>query len=467
MVIQSRRSGIDRYRASPVVVPLRSMIAFLQRLAWPGLFFLLTACAHVPVADSLADAPPLTGWTEDFDAPRLGALVEEALSNHPSIKASLARVSAARARLRVSGAALLPGVDLGASAGRSRTNSRGREVTISRFALTGEVSWEADLWGRLRQREAAALGEARAARADLAAARLLLAGQVAKAWFAAVEASSQAALAEREVENFAATLKIIRRRYEAGIGDALDVRLASGNLDSARANAALRRQRVDATRRALEQLLGRYPEGALHPAGGLPGLSAAVPADLSVELVHRRPDVRASLARLRAALHRSEDAARNYLPAIRLTGNGGVASAALKDLLDVDSLIWSITASLTQPLFHGDRLRAERTLAQAGVSEALYNYADRLMRAFQEVETALAAEPMLRERVAHFEQAAADLEAAERLALSRYQAGLATITSLLDTRRRAFNFRANLLASKLNLLNNRVDLYLALGGGYR
>ncbi len=434
---------------------------------------MLAGCATQP-SISTAPAPPShPQWVASLGSARLPKLVDEALANQPGIHAALARFDAARAQASIADAAGLPLLEGVFDGNRSRTNIVGRTspgsaraVTTNRYSLTVQASWEADLWRRLDDRQAASRADALAVRADLEAARLLLAAQVAKAWFALLEADGQARLAADEVINFRETLKIIRRRYQAGLGDALDLRLARENLSSAQARLALRQQRVDAASRVLETLLGRYPERLLTADETLPQDIAAIPAGLSVQLVQRRPDVRAARQRLFAALHRQADASKNLLPDLRLTASSGGSSTDLKRLLDPDYLIWSIAARLTQPIFNGGRLEAERKLASARRDEALANYGDQLLKAFREIETTLAAEPLLRQQMAHFKDSVKSLRAAERLALSRYKAGLTTITTLLDTERRAYSAQRNLLASQLQWLNNRIDLHVALGGDF-
>ena len=442
----------------------------LQNIA---LYLLISATAsscsnHQPLRPEVL-LPQPQNWVKDLGGERLPALVEEALANNHSIKASLARVRIARAQSRITAATLLPSVDVGLGGSRTRSNSFNTfnaSQIRNQFGLNSNISWEADIWGRARARESAAVSDARAASADFAAAQLLLASEVSKGWFTAIESSLQVALAERQVKNFEDTLKIITRRYKAGVGEALDVRLARENLASAKAAFVVRQQRLDASKRALESLLGRYSDAAVKLPKQLPALSGAIAENLPAEQVHRRPDLVAARQRLFAALSRETDAQKNLLPRLVLTGTGGTASNELKNLLDLDFLIWTIAANLTQPVFAGGRLKAERQQAAARQDEALANYATAVLRAFQEVETRLAAEPLLLKRTLYLKTSVEQLQAATQLALSRYSAGLATITTLLDTQRRAFNAESNLLDSQLNLLRNRIDLHLALGGGF-
>ncbi len=424
-----------------------------------------------PPAAWQAAAPEATpdeprNWLQDLGDVRLEALVAEALRTNPGFAAGLARVAAARARADVAGAAEWPGVNLGLTGQRSRRLVNDVALTTNSFGLSANVNWELDLWRRLDLRTLAAVADAEASEYDLAAARLALAADTAQAWFAAAEARLQAQLARQRVQSFRNTLEIIEERYRGGLSEALDVRLARENLATAEATVAVRERAFDAARRSLEVLLGRYPAGELEATATLGEPLGSVPAGLPSGLLERRPDIRAASQRALATQARAEDAARNRLPSFVLTGSGGTLSPRFRDLLDWDQLVWSLLGTLTQPLFQGGRLDAERALAQANDREALANYARVVLTAFKEVETALAAEPLYAEQTARQSAAAREANDAATLALEQYRAGLTDIITLLDTQRRAFNAESALLEARLRRLQNRIELYRALGGDF-
>jgi NodT family efflux transporter outer membrane factor (OMF) lipoprotein len=405
-------------------------------------------------------------WIADLGAPELSKLVTEALQNNPNLRASMARIEAARARAGISGAELLPSVQASLGADRSRAALQGLSRTENRFTLGMEVGWEADLWQRAQHRERASIADANASKADFYAAQLLLAADIAKDWFNAVEAKAQQHLAKRRVDSFKNTTDIISARYRAGIGEALDVHLARENLATAESGLAAREQQLDAAKRTLEVLLGRYPGAELGIATSLPQLNTEVPDGLLSDLLKRRPDVLAAEQRLSASTERLRDSEANFLPGLRLTSNGGTASEELKDLLDWDSLIWSIGASLIQPVFQGGRLKAEQVLALANNHEAMAEFGQVVSNAFREVETTLAAEPLLARQETHQTTANSESQQAAELALSQYSAGLTEIVTLLDTQRRSFNAESTLLETRLSRLRNRINLHLAIGGGF-
>lgn len=466
--------------------PIQHMTAMtFRRLVTAILPWLLASCAATQPNMDLAIIDPPEHWTsrdaseevtpvdwlDDFDSPQLRALVQQALASNHDLMAAIFRVDAARARARIAGANRQPATDLQFSAARNQVRSvSGVSDNVrvgSLYRLEGSISWDADIWGRLGNIARAAAADAEAAHADLMAARLLLAGEVAQAWLAVTESSLQAALAANTVDVYERSLVIIESRYRSGIGNALEVRLARENLASAQGELAARLREQDAAMRVLEVLTGQYPAAeVVVGVSTLPAILNPVPAGLPVELLTRRADIAAAELRLLAASERAEATARNRLPGLRLTAGGGVTSNELRELLDWDNLVWSLFAGLTQPLFHGGRLSAEQTLAFAQHREIYEQYAMVVLTAFREVETALAAESHLLAQESALQRAADEASAAAHLAQSRYQQGLADIITLLEAQRRAFIAESSLLRTKRDRLDNRVTLYLALGGDF-
>jgi NodT family efflux transporter outer membrane factor (OMF) lipoprotein len=376
------------------------------------------------------------------------------------------------------GADLEPSVGVGLDATRQRANFIGFPIggaggvpsaTFETFGVSLETSWEVDLWGRVRAGARAAVAEMQASEADLRGARLSIAAQTAKIWFSILEARQQIALAEESVESFVLSAEQVRSRYESGIRPALDLRLALSNLAGAEALLELRRTQLDRAVRQLEVLLGRYPDGNILEtlvAGGLPRTPDPVPAGLPSELLIRRPDLVAAERRLVASDQRYLAARRSLYPRLTLTASGGTRSASLNDLLDGDFKVWSLLGGLTQPLFQGGRLRAGVEQADAASRETLSFYVGSVLSAFAEVESSLAAEGYLAEREVHLAEAAEQLVAARRLAEQRYRNGVGIYLVVLESQTRALTAESELLVVRRQRLENRVDLHLALGGGF-
>jgi NodT family efflux transporter outer membrane factor (OMF) lipoprotein len=441
-----------------------------------------------PGAETLAEAAiRLDGasdpWWTAFGDAELDALVAEALAGSPDLDAAAARLAAAEARARIAGADLWPAVDGGGSASRSRRNFIGfpipggdeRVLTSinTTYGLSLNVSWEADLWGRVRAGREGALARGDAAAAELAAAALSLTGQTAKSWFGVVEAREQVALAEATLETLSTTTGWVRRRYEAGVREALDLRLARSDEAVARATLAGRQQTLDALERQLQALVGRYPDRSMEGAPETASLGAPpppcrspIPICLPSEFVSRRPDLAAAEARLTAAGFDVAAARAALYPRIALTGSYGRSSEELEDLLDNNFTVWSIAGNLVQPIFQGGRLRAGADLARASFEEATALYAGQVLQAFREVETALAADAFLAAREEALASAANEAEEALELANDRYRLGLQGFLTVLEAQRRLYDARSGLLQARRARLDARVDLVLALGGGW-
>lgn len=427
----------------------------------------------LPNAWSRSDAPavPISqSWLDDFNEPKLTALVAEAMGANFDLHAATARVAVARAQAVIEGAGRFPEISAAISGARSKRNTAGGSaITSTRsntFATNLDIAWEPDVWGRLSNRARASAFDLEASKTDLLAARLSLAAGIAKTWFDIKETQLQVQLAAQTVENFRNNQQIIEEGFRDGINSALEVRLARANVASAQNQLALQRGRRDARIRALEGLLGRYPAGELQTSAELPKVTRDIPVGLPSELLERRPDIVTAELRLAAADERVQQASKNRLPSIRLTATGGTSTTEFKDLLDTDFLIYTIAANLAAPLFQGGRLTAEQERAVANADESLADYAQVLLRAFQEVETALTADRLLAEQETALDKAKEESVAAEVLALEEYRSGLVDIITLLEAQRRSFNSQSSLIEVANQRVQNRIDLYLALGGDF-
>jgi NodT family efflux transporter outer membrane factor (OMF) lipoprotein len=435
----------------------------------------LAACAPAPERDALHLAGELPdGWTAQAAASagevepwllrygdeQLAALVREALANNFDLKAAAARVAAAQAQARIDGAGRLPQLEFAPQAQRARL----RQDEYSALALPFNLSWELDVWGRIGAARQAAGWEAEAVAADWAGARLSLAARTAQAYFELTEAQLQTQVAEQSRKDRGTIVELVRGRFDRGLARALDLRLALTDLSNAEAQLALARNRLQSVARRLEVLLGRYPAAAQAGALRLPAPPQAMPAGLPSELLARRPDVLASFERLRAADSRLESANKALLPRVTLSAAGGTSGTAWADLADPRAAAWNLAMGLAQPIFTGGRLQADIARNEARVDEALNRYRDTALNAFREVEQALAAEEWLRGQEAALREAVEQTEASRKLAVYSYRNGFIEILTLLDSYRSTLNAQSAHLAVQRQLLNNRIDLYLALGG---
>ena len=448
------------------------------------LLFSLAAC-QPPDAPRLPDpgvAPPLawkapaspgrlaSGWWKNFGDATLDSLVAEALAHNPDLKSAAARIAQAQAQAVIAGADLYPHLAAGGSGSKSKSVSSTTDniTRPSRLGVSLEISWEVDLWGRIRSGRLAALEDVYSTRALWEGARLSLAGQTAKAWFLCIESWQQRKLARDTVDNHQKTADMVRQRYEMGLSPALDLRLSLSNLARSSSILVLRREAYQRSLRQLEALLGRYPAGEVKTATSMPGLPSPVPAGLPSSLLERRPDLASAKAKVYASQARLAQARAALLPRLSLTATGGATSSALVDLVNLGTNgFWNLAANLTAPIFEGGRLRAQVDLAKAKEDETFADYASTAIGAFTEVEQALTAEQLLAERVRAVKNYADEAGSARELAELRYQQGLIDFNTLLSTQRTDLEAQSSYLETKRVRLSNRVDLYLALGGGFR
>jgi NodT family efflux transporter outer membrane factor (OMF) lipoprotein len=410
------------------------------------------------------------GWLDDLHAPELDALIREAMVHNADLQRVTAVLGQSLSEARMAGADLMPSANLGLDGARQKISTFGPNSTggviFENYNLGPNLSWEIDLWGRLRDLTSAALARVEVSQAELEAARLSLAAQVAKAWFNLVEAEQQVAEAARTVEAYRENLQTLESRFKRGLTQGLDLRQNRTLAATAEADLATRKRALDAGKRNLEILLGRYPEATVHTGTELPELPEPIPAGLPADLIQRRPDLVAAERRLAAAEKELRASQKDLLPKISLTASGGTSSQEFDKLLNSDFSVWALAGNLSQPIFQGGRILANIDRSASLQDQARAAYRNAALRAFLEVETTLAAEAYLKNEYAHLKTAAEEADAAEDQAWDRYRKGTIDFLNVLDGQRTAAAARSRLIRAENALLQNRIDLYLALGGPF-
>jgi outer membrane protein, multidrug efflux system len=451
---------------------------FIIRLT---LFLFLTGCNMLPQRDlqevgadlpnqwrggqQTASQPLPDKWVETFDDAQLQELVATALVNNYELKAAAARVDAAIAQARIDGSGRWPQIFFSADREQAQIREAGfGSSDFGVFEVLFGISWEVDVWGRIRDIQQAAISEADATNTDYYGARLSLAARVAQIYFELIEAKLQAAVVEESIKDRTIIASLVRGRFQRGLVRGLDLRLALTDLANAEAELEETRNRIQATARRLETLLGHYPQGNALQVTTLPPLPGVIAAGLPAELLERRPDVVAAFSRLQAADFYMTSSKKLRLPRITLTAAGGTRTADLTELADPRTAAWNVFAGLMQPLFTGGRIEGEISRNQAHAEEALNLYKNTALNAFREVEQALAAEEWLRGQEISLRKAVEQTEASQKLAVYSYRNGLIQILTLLDSYRSTLVAQSAHLSITRQLLSNRVNLYLALGG---
>lgn len=433
---------------------------------------LIVACTgapHLSVAPDLAlpetyvgapqpAGPQETDWIAALGDDALPGLIASALANNPNLAAARANTDAARASARAGQAPRLPSVDIGTTA---TTRPSGEVYTAGL-----DISWQADVWGRVSNLARASALSAQAAEADLAGAELSIAASVASTWFSLTEARLQRELAERDVATRQRQLDIVERRFVRGVVRSSDVRTARSALASAQATLALRERAEVQAARNLQTQLGEYPDGAVPPGSDLPALSPLPSPGTPATLIRHRPDIVAAEFRLAASGFSAEAARKALYPSLSLSGSYGGQTADISDLFSPSTLVESLTASITAPIFRAGSLRAERDRTAAVARAQAASYVNTSLTALREVENALTADGLLADRVAALETARAEAAAALELVERQYASGVGTIFELIDAQTRLTQAEAQLILARRERIDNRIALHLAVAGPF-
>lgn len=400
-------------------------------------------------------------WLMDFNDPQLDALVQEALAYNPDLQVAAARIEQAAAYVRLAGATLYPQVSLLARGGGKLGGDTSGLQGIGVF-----LNWELDLWGRVRSGREAARQQFVSAELDAEYARQSIAALLAKSWFLATEARLQKAVAEDAVVAAERQVALVQDRLRVGRGDEYEVSLAQASLATYRDGVKSLDLAYQQSLRALEALAGRYPAAALGVPPQLAAMPSPVPVGMPSELLERRPDVVAAERRVAAAFYRAEEAKAARLPRISLTAALTSISSELFVLKQQDNPVWSLGASLLQPLFLGGQLQSQVEIRTAEQKQAVAEYGRTGARAFAEVENALSAEFSLQEREDLLRQAVAENARALELANIRYKVGVGDLRAVQQQSLALYAARTALLRVQSERLVQRVNLYLALGGSF-
>jgi NodT family efflux transporter outer membrane factor (OMF) lipoprotein len=411
---------------------------------------------------------PAAEWWHGFGSARLDELIAEAQRNNDDLAAAVARVREADAQARVAGAALLPSLDLGATATRERARIAGEGPQVfNTFNPELTASYEIDFWGKNRALRNAARAAASASRYDQQTIALTVVSSVATTYFQALELRDRIEVAKENLDNGEKILRGFRLEQSAGTATALDV--AQQETTVAVLNAALPPllQQYRQTVYALAVLIGRTPESLEVDTGTLAELSGpAVVEGIPSELLTRRPDVAEAEQQLIAANADIGAARAALFPSIQLTASGGYESSALTSLISPANRVYALTGGLTQPIFHGGALRGQVAFSNARYTELLTVYHKTVLTAFSNVEGALVAAQQTAEQQQRQRNAVATARRAFEFSRLQMSAGTVNILTVLNTENALFSAQDELVQVNYLHLQALVDLYTALGGGW-
>ena len=422
-------------------------------------------------AESIADA----NWSTIAADPVLDELIRTAIANNLDLRVASARVVEARARYGIVRSFEFP--EVGATGGyTSQQDSRLADQpggTVSDKSYQNwdagiEVSWELDLFGRIRRLSEAAFAEYIATEQGQRAVLVSLVGDVASNYLFLRQLDLELEIARQTVTSNEETVLFYRNRLQGGLSNRLELDTAVANL--ARTSTLIPRleRQVATTENALSVLLGR-PPGPIERGTALTARSVptAIPVGLPAELLERRPDIMAAEQLLVAANADVGAAKALFFPRISLTGLYGSVSQDFSNLMDSDAEVWSVSPSLFAPIFQAGRISRRNEAAQARYEQAFAQYLKSTLNGYREVADALVALRTLGEARVTLQTGVDALQDAASLSRKRYEAGLASYLEILNADQQLFDQRILLAETQGEEMRAFVELYRALGGGWQ
>ena len=461
------------------------------RAALLSLMLLTSACASVPnlgpkpnpraesdyaSSTSLqgsAVAWPGDGWWRSYGDPQLDQLIGEGLSGSPDLAAAAARLRTAQGLAQVAGAKLLPSIDgIAAVSKGNPSNNMGVpfDSGFKDIAVTGlAFSLDLDLWGKNRAALRAAKKDSDAARYEAEEARLMLTTGIALTYADLAALYAQRDSLESALDIRTRSLDLVKQRVSVGLDNDSALRLAEARIPQTKADLAATDEAIMLNKHALAALMGTGPDRGLAIARPAPGVLQAqgVPADASINLIGRRPDIAAARMRVDAAAERIKVARAEFYPNINLSALAGFSSLGLSSLFSGGSAFASVTPAISLPIFHGGALQGQYRGRRGQYDEAVALYDKQVVEALRDTADVVTSKQALVDRLAQSKSSLGSYQQALELARIRYKQGLSTYLDVLTAQESVVN--AHLVVAQLETRAFTLDVQLvrALGGGFQ
>lgn len=422
---------------------------------------LMASAAQVDDGSALIDS---------FADHELSALWWHTDRNNYSLQQTRAQLAVAAAQAGIDSAALWPQLSAGLASER-----HGGEIADEANLHQAVVStrWEIDLWGKLAANRRASEFSLEAAVADLEAARLSQAAALGKRWFDAIQAREANTLARANRDAVENITRIVRSSFQRGIATLLDVRIAESNLALARNDEATAAQTLVTAQQLLAQIVGAgdvaqqdQPPTTIMPSdtASLPTVPPSLPSRLPAQVIRQRPDIVAAERRYRAAAETWQNARLARLPSFTLNGDAAQGGGEFSGMFSDGVYSWNIAAQLLAPVFDGGALKSRQQQAEALRIRQLYGYGEVVFNAVLEINSRIEQYRLWQQRLIAAQNLQQATNTAEQLALRDYRSGLTDLSVLLTARRDTISAERTLLSTRFNMLNNHIELLLALGG---
>jgi len=413
-------------------------------------------------------------WWEMFGSENLNALVEEALKNNQSLASALARTEQAFAQFKMTRSGLLPSAGVGASANWGTQTPSGQIVSspLEIYSVAPMVSFELDIWGKNRSLSESDKAKYFATKAAYDLSRLMAASNVVNAYFLILALDANIEILKSAIADGEKITDIYSKRLKAGTASKSDYLRVKANNETDKANLVDLQIQLSSAQSALAVLCGRSPSdivtGSISRNKNINQLiiTPDVPEGLNSDILNRRPDVLQAEQNLISANALIGAARADYLPSITLTGTAGYASSSLSHLIASGTGFWGLAGGLAAPIFQGGKIRAENKAAEAAFRQARAEYHLAVENAFKDVYDALTANRLRRDVLAHYGQAANDMQESYAMAQAQFNAGVIDTVNLLDIKRTMLNAQLAMVNSQYNLLTALSGLSKALGGGW-
>lgn len=409
-------------------------------------------------------------WWEIYKDPQLNSLEEQIAVSNQTLKAQQAQFLEARAAVRVARAQYFPSVTGGVSATHQNESSNrplgANDLYYQDYVISGDASYEPDLWGRVRRTVEASRSEAQASAADLANVALSLQAELAMDYFQLRGLDAEKELLDSTVVSYQRALDLTQSRYQGGVASAVDVAQAQTQLETTRAEDVDVDVNRAAYQHAIAVLIGKPPSELTLPPMSLETPPPAVPVGLPSDLLQRRPDVAAAERRMQEANAQIGVARSAYFPNVTLSAGGGFESGAISTLIQGPSGFWSLAGSAAELIFDGGQRRGVTEQAKAAYTVTVANYRQTVLTSFQEVEDNLAALRILQQEAQTQAGAVAAAEHSLDLSNNRYRGGVANYLEVTTAQSAALSDEVSALNILIRRMSASVQLVKAIGGGW-
>ena len=332
------------------------------------------------------------------------------------------------------------------------------------FGLGVNLQWEIDIWGRLMNGRKAAYKDYESIMYDLSYLEFSIMIRSAQLFFNAKEAASQLELSEESYNSLVEIRDLVKERYEKGLRSSLDYRLAETSVATSIVLIENSKSILRSLNRQIELLTGDYPAGTFISKSSLPNAIPLIPVDMPASIIQRRPDIRSLVLKMEAASHRVAQSTRDLLPGITINGSAGTSTQDIEKIFDVDHGVWNLGMSVTAPIFNGGRLRSIKKIQESNYENSKQELIRGILKAFSEIEQFLDQNKSLSIQNEALEIAVKQSKDAYELSIERYDKGVTTLESVLNSQRQYNAIRSQQLTIRRQSIENRLSLVLAMGG---